>query len=120
MHRFAVFVVAVAGSFLLELPAKGATPDGKAFLSADAAAHALIAAAKETDTAALIEILGTSAKNIVMTRDPVADRNTLRAFAARAAQKLTLVPSHGSQNTKTLLVGKDEWPLPIPIVEANG
>jgi hypothetical protein len=120
MHRFTAFVVAVAGTFLLELPAKGATPDGKAFLSADAAAQALIAAAKETDTAALIEILGPSAKNIVMTRDPVANRNTLRAFAARAAQKLTFVPSHGSQNTKTLLVGKDEWPLPIPIVEANG
>jgi hypothetical protein len=33
---------------------------------------------------------------------------------------MSLVPSHGSQNAKTLLAGKDLWPLPIPIVEVNG
>jgi hypothetical protein len=120
MHRFTGFVLAVASTFLLQVPAKGATPDGKAFPSADAAAQALVAAAKDTDIAALIGILGPSAKSIVITRDSVADRNRLRDFAARAAQKLTLAPSHGSQNAKTLLAGKDEWPLPIPIVEVNG
>jgi hypothetical protein len=120
MHRFSVFVLAAAGIFLLQVPSEGATPDGKAFPSANAAAQALVAAAKNDDAAGLIEILGPSAKSIVTTRDPVADRNSRRAFAARAAQKMSLVPSDGSQNAKTLLTGKDEWPLPIPIVEVNG
>src|SRR5262249_4423219 len=66
------------------------------------------------------EILGPSAKGLLTTGDPVADRKVRRAFAARAAQKVRLVPSHGMQNAKTLLAGKDEWPLPIPIVEKNG
>ena len=35
-------------------------------------------------------------------------------------QKMTLVPTHGMPNAKTLLAGKDEWPLPIPIVKENG
>jgi len=120
MHRFSVFTLAVAGTCLLQLSATGLTPDGKAFPSADAAAQALVAAAKNADTAALIEILGPSAKSTVATGDAVADRNTLRAFAARASQKLTLAPSKGRQNAKTLLAGKDAWPLPIPIVEVNG
>jgi hypothetical protein len=120
MHRFTVFALAAAAALLLQLPGKGATPDGKGFPSADAAAQALVTAAKNDDTAGLIEILGPSAKSIVTTRDTVADRNSIRAFAARAAQKMSLEPSRGKQNARTLLVGKDNWPLPIPIVEANG
>jgi hypothetical protein len=33
---------------------------------------------------------------------------------------MSLVPNHGSQKAKTILAGKDQWPLPIPIVEVNG
>jgi hypothetical protein len=120
MHRFTVIVLAAATALLLQLPIRAATPDGKAFPSADAAAQALVTAAKNRDTAGLIEILGPSAKSILTTHDAVADRNAIRDFAARAAQKMTLEPSHGKQNARTLLVGKDKWPLPIPIVEANG
>jgi hypothetical protein len=105
---------------LLQIPGVGANPDGKAFPSADAAAQALVAAAKNDDAARLIEILGPSGKSIVSTGDTVADRNARRAFAARAALKMKLVPSHGSKTAKTLLAGKDDWPLPIPIVEMNG
>ena len=120
MHRFTVLVLAVAGTLLLQPSVKSATPDGKAFPSADAAAQALVTAAKSADTAALIEILGPSGNRIVVTGDAVADRNRMRAFAARAAQKLVLVPVKGKPNARTLLAGKDGWPLPIPIVEVNG
>ena len=109
-----------AGLILLQGPGVAANPDGKAFPSADAAAKALVAAAKNDDAAGLIEILGPSAKSIVTTGDSVADRNVRRAFAARAAQKMKLVPSRGNKTAKTLLAGKDDWPLPIPIVEKNG
>jgi hypothetical protein len=120
MHRFTVFLLTAASALLLQLPGKGATPDGKGFPSADAAAQALVAAAKHDDTAGLIEILGPSARSIVATRDTVADRSAIRAFAARAAQKMKLESSGGKPNSRTLLVGKDDWPLPIPIVESNG
>jgi len=88
-------------------------------LFGDAAAQALVSAAKNDDVAGLIEILGPSAESIVATRE-VADRKIRRDFVARADQKMKLVPTRGIQNAKTLLTGKDEWPLPIPIIEVNG
>jgi hypothetical protein len=112
--------MAVAGALLLQIPGTAATPDGKGFPTADAAAQALVNAAKSDDVAGLIAILGPSAKAIVSTGDPVEDRTVRRTFAARAAQKMRLAPNHGSATAKTLLAGKDEWPLPIPIVERNG
>jgi hypothetical protein len=120
MHRFPVFVLVAAGALLLQVPGKAAATDGKGFPSADAAAQALVNAAKSDDVAGLIEILGPSAKSVVATRDPVADRKVRRDFAARAVQKMKLIPYQGKQNARTLLAGKDEWPLPIPIVEVNG
>ena len=120
MHRINVFVLAAAGALLLQVPGKAATPDGKGFPSADAAAQALVSAATSDDVANLMEILGPSAKSIVVTRDPVADRKVRREFAALAGQKIRLAPSRGKQNAKTLLAGKNEWPFPIPIVQWNG
>jgi len=120
MYRLSLFVVVAAGTLLLQVQAGATTPDGKGFPSADAAAQALIKAANRDDAAGVIEILGPSAKSIVTTRDPVADRKRRHDFAARATRKMKLVPIPGKQNAKTLLVGQDEWPLPIPIVEVNG
>lgn len=120
MHRLSASVVLMAGTFLLQSSAHAAAPDGKGFPSADAAAQALVRAAKSGNVAGIIEILGPSAKSIVVTRDSVADCKTRREFVARANQKMRLVPAHGKQNAKTLLVGQDEWPMPIPIVEMNG
>jgi len=120
MHRLIIFVLVTASVLVWSFPGEAATVDGKGFSSADAAAQALVSAAKSEDMAPLIEILGPSAKSILATRDPVADRKVRRGFASRAAQKMRLVPAHGIQNAKTLLIGNDEWPLPIPIVAVNG
>jgi hypothetical protein len=97
-----------------------ATPDGKGFPSADAAAQALVSAARADDVAGVIEILGPSAKSIAASHNSVADRKRRHDFAACAAQNMRLIASPGKQNAKTLLVGRDERPLPSPIVEMNG
>jgi hypothetical protein len=120
MDDLRVLVLAAASAAMLLVPGVAATPDGKGFPSAGAAAQALVTAAKNDDVTALVEILGPSAKSIITTGDPVADRKSRHTFAARAAQKMSLVPYHGSQAAKTILAGKDGWPLPIPIVEKNG
>ena len=120
MDDLRVLVLAAAGAVMLVVPGVAASPDGKGFPSPGAAAQALVTAAKNDDVTALVEILGPSAKSIITTGDPVADRKSRRTFAARAVQKMSLVPYHGSQAAKTILAGKDGWPLPIPIVEKNG
>jgi hypothetical protein len=106
----------------ITVPARSATADlqGKAFPTAAAAAQALVDAAKADNTTEVIAILGPSARDIVSTRDAVADRNTRRAFVARATQKMRVVPVRGRPNEMTMLAGNDDWPLPIPIVQVNG
>ncbi len=119
MFRLTI-IAGITGMLALIAAGPTASPGGRGFPSADAAAQALVSAAKADNANALIEILGPSAKDIVSTRDPVADRKIRHDFAARAAQKVKLVPYHGRRDAKTLLAGNDEWPLPIPIVEVQG
>jgi Protein of unknown function (DUF2950) len=119
MFRLTI-VAYITAMFALMAAEPAAPPGGQAFASADAAAQALVKAAKADNENELIDILGPSAKDIVSTRDPVADRKVRHEFAARAAQKVKLVAYHGRRDQKTLLAGNDEWPLPIPIVQVNG
>ncbi len=113
-----VFVVAV--KLLAGFPLHAATPEGRGFASPNAAAKALISAAKSDDVTDLIAILGPASKEILTTNDPVADQQMRRKFVEQAAAKMKLVPDPKKANAQTLLIGKDEWPLPIPIVKVNG
>lgn len=120
MPYFIIIALAIVGTMLVGIPLDAATPDGRGFPSADAAAKALVGAAKSDDVAALISILGPASKEIVTTNDPVADQQSVRKFAERAGSKMKLVANPSEPSAKTLLVGKDDWPLPIPIVQVNG
>jgi hypothetical protein len=120
MRYFDMIAFTIAGTLLVGIPIDAATPEGRGFSSADAAAKALVSAAKSDDVTALIDILGPDSKDILTTSDPVADQKIRKTFAARAAAKMKLVAERGEPNAKTLVVGKDEWPLPIPIVQVNG
>jgi hypothetical protein len=120
MSYFDTIALTIAGTLLVGIPVGAATPEGHGFPSADAAAKALVSAAKSDDVTALIDILGPDSKNILTTSDPVADQKIRKTFAALAAAKMKLVSERGEPNVKTLVVGKDEWPLPIPIVQVNG
>ena len=113
------FLVSAAATIVMAASSPAVLPSGKAFPTADAAAQALVAAAKANDVNALVQILGPSSKDILSSGDAVADRNVRKQFSIRAAQKMRVVPSHGRANVKELLVGYDHWPLPIPIVQVG-
>ena len=120
MRFFNIIALTIASTLLAGIPIDAATPDGRGFPSADSAAKALVSAAKDDDVTTLIAILGPASKEILTTTDPVADQKIRRTFAARAAAKMKLVTDPKDLNAKILLVGKDDWPLPIPIVLVNG
>ncbi len=120
MRYLNINVVAIAVGLLAGIPLHAATPEGRGFASPNAAAKALISAAKSDDVTDLIAILGPASKEILTTSDPVADQQMRRKFVERAAAKIKLVPNPNEANSQTLLIGKDEWPLPIPIVKVNG
>jgi hypothetical protein len=118
--RYLNIVAAIVASVLFAIPIAAATPEGRGFWSPDEAAKALISAAKSDDVAALIDILGPASREILTTSDPVADAQIRRKFVERANAKIKLVPDPREPKAKTLVVGKEEWPLPIPIVQAHG
>jgi hypothetical protein len=93
--------------------------DGKAFASPEAAAEALVAAAERTDIPALTEILGPSGVDLVVTEDTVLDRNQMVAFAAEARTQMRVVRESG-EAAAALVIGSDDWPVPIPLVEQRG
>jgi DUF2950 family protein len=92
----------------------------RSFASARAAADALVAAAAQYEVPALLEILGPGGEDLVRSDDPVLDKKLAAEFAAHAAEKLVVVPDKANPKRATVIVGKEDWPLPIPLVENAG
>jgi hypothetical protein len=95
-------------------------PTQRTFDTPRMAADALIAAAADYDIPALKEVLGPAGVDLVVTEDPVQDRNQGAAFAALARQKSEIVPDAKNPNRASLVIGNEDWPSPIPIVRKGG
>ena len=92
----------------------------KQFDTADQAADALIQVAANSDVAGAKEILGPDSEDIISSEDPVMDKNRALAFANRAKEKKTIEIDKKNPNQAILVVGNDDFPLPIPIVKQKG
>jgi hypothetical protein len=89
----------------------------KGFDTAQQAADALIQAAEAFDVSALKEILGPGSEDIVASEDPVQDKSRAAEFAAKAKEKHSVEVDAKNPNRSTLVIGNEDWPLPIPIVK---
>ena len=97
-----------------------AQPTQKQFDTPQQAADALIQVAANFDIAAAKEILGPDSEDIVASEDPVQDKNRAAAFAAKAKEKMSVQTDKKNPNQAVVLVGNDEFPLPIPLVKQKG
>jgi hypothetical protein len=95
-------------------------PGQKEFDTPKQAADALIQVAANFDVASAKEILGPAGEDIISSEDPVMDKNRAIAFANKAKEKTTIEKDKGNPNQVILLVGNDNFPLPIPIVKQKG
>jgi hypothetical protein len=77
----------------------------------------LVQAAASFDVPALKAILGPKSEDIVSSEDSVRDKNNAAEFAAMARQKSEIAVDRNNPRRAVLSVGKDDWPLPIPIVK---
>ena len=102
-------------------PATNAAAAGpKAFDTPQQATDALIKAAGDYDVPELLAILGPDGQDVVAFYDPVQDKNNAQAFAKEAAAKNSVAISKSNPNRATVIVGDEEWPLPIPVVKKDG
>ena len=87
----------------------------RVFRSPGSAAAALVEAARTDDLKEMTAILGSDAKEIISSGDPVADNNAREEFTRRYDQMHRL--AYDDQGRVILYIGSENWPLPIPIVK---
>jgi hypothetical protein len=95
-------------------------PTQEKFNTPQQAADALIKATDPYDVPALVQILGPHGVDLVVSEDPVKDKNIAAAFAEKAHEKQAVNIDPKDPARAILIVGNDDWPLPIPIVQRNG
>jgi hypothetical protein len=87
------------------------------FASPDEAIKALQTATEAKDKAALAEIFGPEVHEL-LTGDEVQDANNAQRFAAAMAEGCN--PVKEGEDKITLEIGTNNWPMPIPLVKADG
>jgi hypothetical protein len=85
------------------------------FASPEEAVQALVAAAKADDLKALTAILGPDGRPLLSSGDAVADKQARQRFVEAYEQANKL--EKAGEAKAVLSVGKDDWPLPIPMVK---
>jgi hypothetical protein len=105
--------VALLSAFLASSPASAAEARAKTFGSPEEAVKALVAAAG--DTKAVLAVLGPEARPIISSGDAAADKADRERFL-KAYGEASKLMKEGDDMT-LLVVGKDEWIFPIPIVK---
>jgi hypothetical protein len=85
------------------------------FDSPDQAVQSLIQGLRANDSDQLKQDLGGAADDILSSGDDVADADGRATFLKAYDEKHNLVG--GADGGMTLVVGKSEWPLPIPVVK---
>lgn len=88
------------------------------FDTPEAAVAALVDAARSGDRKAILAVLGPDGRAIVSSGDPVADNNAREKFVAAYDAKHS-VELEGN-GTQTLIIGDDDWPFPIPLINNAG
>lgn len=117
--------VVVSWLFALSVAsAVAAASPQRSFPTADAAASALVQAAKAHDRAALVAILGPGSDEWISSGDAVADRAAVERFVAAYEQKHAIAPDGGARDAQggaraTLLLGPDDWPFAFPLVRSG-
>ena len=108
------FLVAAWGVGCASSPSSGP----KRFSSPDQAARSLVDALRKGDQPRLRQILGPAGDDIIASGDKAADRDDVETFLALYDEKHRLQPEQ--DGVKTLLIGDQEWPFPVPIVKSGG
>lgn len=111
-------ILFLAASFFCGTPAAHAqSPAQSTYTSPDDAMQALVAAARAKDRSALEAIFGPDHEQL-LSGDEVEDANDLDDFAEAIGESAQL--QKVSDLKYTVVVGKSNYPLPIPIVQKDG
>ena len=112
---FVVLELCLGSSFV---PAFAQQAGQQTFTSTEDAGRALFNAMRAPDDRALLHILGPAGNQIVSSGDPIEDLDARTNFTAKYEQTHRFVTE--PNGNVTLIVGAENWPLPIPLVYKGG
>jgi hypothetical protein len=116
ISRASLVTLAAALAFLNAAPPESQ----QTFATPQEAAQALVNAAEQNDTAAMLKLFGPGGKDIVQSGDAGDDKAARAGFAARARAKLQVEPDKDNPNRAIIVAGDQNWPLPVPLIRKNG
>jgi hypothetical protein len=111
----AVMALTLGGSFA---PAFAQQPGQQTFATAQDAAHALLVVMQSQDEQSPLSVLGPAAKEVLSSGDPLEDADARVDFVVRYQAMHRLVTE--ANGMVTLVVGAENWPFPIPLVNNHG
>jgi hypothetical protein len=106
-------IVLIFAAFL-PVSASSAATKQIMFESPEKAVMAFVHSLEKDDLASLEAILGPNSEQLVSSGDPVADRSRRQRFLSAYAESHRL--DREGKGKVMLVVGKNEWPFPIPLV----
>ena len=111
------------GYALVALLASGAAAGGqtatqRAFPAPEDAVTALVDAVRAANIDALLTIFGPEGRELAASSDPVTARMNRQVFAVAFKEQWHLEDTTPSR--KTLVVGNEDWPFPVPLVKGAG
>jgi hypothetical protein len=104
-------------SALLLASASALAATAKLYPDPTVATEALVSAARSGEVKSVHTVLGDRAKAFVVSADPVSDRAALARFVQLYDQGHALLSPDDA--TRTLTIGDDAWPFPVPLVKAK-
>jgi len=116
---FKTVAVCTMAGFLCACAASTGAPTGvrQQFNSPQEAAEALGSAVTKGDKVQLATIFGSDMSEIYSSGDETADRNGQKIFAALYAEQSRIETEFNGD--KALVLGKMEWPFPVPLARAE-
>jgi hypothetical protein len=103
----------LSAALSLALIAAPALAEPQRFASPDAAVEALVAAVRAKDRAAGLAIFGPENEDVVLTGEDAADAEAWTNFIEAFDELHRIAPA--VDGVATLYIGKNQWPMPIPI-----
>jgi Protein of unknown function (DUF2950) len=116
--RFAVSALFAASLGCSLVPTFAQEPGQRAFASAEDAGPAFFAAMQTQDEQSLLNILGPAGKEILSSGDAAEDSDARVGFVVKYQEMHRFVKE--PNGTVTLVVGAENWPFPIPLVNNHG
>jgi hypothetical protein len=109
-----VCVLMAASAFSTRVAAQAA----RQFASPEEAVKVLIDTVKAGNVDNLVAIFGAEGKELIESSDPPSARQNRDVFRVAVGEKWHL--EDAGPNRKTLVIGNEDWPFPVPLVNEGG